>query len=169
MFVFITETTVSTVSHPSSLPAPQPHRPLCGVTPNFLGSQPGCSGGLPSPLPPPQAQQPTEEFPEAQGKLGAKSGPGPSVLLVDKGCASAALGVITEPRDLPVPRSTRCVLVPSESCLAAHQRLAEDPFADSWDIPRHIPAGAGRQAVVSLLHSLGKERLSSGRAGADPA
>lgn len=95
VFVFTAGTTVTALSHPSSPPAPQPRHPPCGATPSFLGSQPGCAGGLPSPLPPQQAQQPTEEIPEAQGKLGAKSGSGPSLLLADKGRARAALGAIT--------------------------------------------------------------------------
>lgn len=52
VFFFIVRTTVTALSHPSSPPAAQLQHPQCRATLGFLGSEPGCAGGLSSPLPP---------------------------------------------------------------------------------------------------------------------
>lgn len=74
VFVFIAGTAMDGLVPSIISSCPSAQHPPCRLTLSFLGSQPGCAGGLPFPLPPHQAQQRTEEIPEAQGKLGAKSG-----------------------------------------------------------------------------------------------
>jgi len=78
VFFFIVGTTVTALSHPSSPPAPQPQRPRCRATLGFLGSEPGCAGGLSSPLPPATRQiRPQRRSLQPRGRLPLNRAPAP--------------------------------------------------------------------------------------------